>query len=158
MTSRLRRRAKGGVYVIRMRKPGAIIGLPLVGRHFGYVGLTGSFKIRKKQHFEGDCWYNLDPKVWNDLDPSFYPVIPLPDWKWLMEAVESIVIALTCPVYNVRKQPPWNMRKISPAQAGTQRRLRDKLGLSYLLMRFVVRAGLVAVVCTAGVIAYRMTK
>jgi hypothetical protein len=139
---------RGGVYVIRTRKPSAVLGLPLIGRHVGYVGLTNSFIRRKKQHLEGDRRYNVSAKDWADLAPRFYPLIPLPDWRWLLELVESLVIWALCPVYNVQKQAPWNLRKIQPSRARAQRVLRDSMGLTYRLgrsaLRLLLLAGLVA--------------
>lgn len=143
--------ARGGIYVIRTRKPSAVLGLPLLGRHTGYVGLTNSFVRRKKQHLEGDTRYAVSAKDWADLAPRFYAVIPLPDWRWLLELVESIMIAVLCPVYNVAKQPPWNLRRITPKKAKAQRFARDQFGMTYRLVRSTLRVLLLAAV-VAGVI------
>lgn len=114
---------KGGVYVYRCNKPGAIIGLPFFGRHFAYVGETKSFYHRDIQHLRGGGTYDSVWKDWADLRPKCYR-IPLPPWKWLMRSVETVVIALAWPVYNQQKNM-WNPRRISPRKAAAQRRDRD---------------------------------
>jgi hypothetical protein len=120
-------RWRGGVYVIRTRKHHAIFGLPLVGRHFGYVGETNSFRHRVPQHLVGGGRYRVKPKCWADLDPVAY-TIPLPDWYWLRSAVETLLIAVLCPVYNGQKQRAYNLRRALPSTARDQRYARDVWG------------------------------
>lgn len=121
----------GGLYVYRVRKHWAIIGLPIVGRHFGYGGMTNSFAARREQHLKGSDFYKKPAASWSDLDPKVYE-IGLPDWmvrsRWgrrLTVALETIMIAVLCPVYNDRQQAPWNLRKISRAKAKVLRAERD---------------------------------
>ena len=115
--------SKSGVYVYRTRKPNAIIGLPIIGRHFGYVGETTSFYHRDKQHLLGGGTYDATQKPWSDLEPKRY-CISLPPWKWLLRSVETLVILLTWPVYNDRKNR-WNPRRITLSAARRQRIARD---------------------------------
>lgn len=116
-------KSKSGVYIYRTRKPGAIFGLPIIGRHFAYVGETISFYHRGKQHLLGGGAYSVTQKSWSDLDPKCY-YIPLLPWKWLLRAVETITIGLTWPVYNIQKNR-WNPRRITPQRARAQRDARD---------------------------------
>jgi hypothetical protein len=118
-----------GCYVWRTRKPSAPWGLPFIGRHFGYVGETGSRFHRDPQHIEGGGTYSAVAKDWADLDPKCYPLpCPFPRWKWTRKAMETLYIAILCPVYNVQKQPPWNVRRISSRRAARQRYTRDLVG------------------------------
>lgn len=101
----------GGVYVYRCRKPGAIFGWPLIGRHFAYVGETTSFRHRHLQHTVGGGRYGHQAQPWADLDPVCVLRIPLPPWKWLLHAVETLFILILWPVYNHKKNL-WNPRRI----------------------------------------------
>ena len=133
-------RAKGGIYLIRTRKPHAPLGFPVIGRHNGYVGLTSSYYHRERQHLLGGGVYGHARKPWADLDPKFYKIIPLPNWRWLLHLVETLAIWVLCPVYNVKKQPPWNLRRVSPRQAENAAWSRAKLGKGpAIIMRAAVR-------------------
>lgn len=116
---------QGGVYVYRARKPGARFRVPILSWHFAYAGETTSFYHRHQQHVYGLGAYGTPAKSWSDRDPYVWLRIPLPPWKWLLRSVETVVIALTWPVYNVRKNR-WNPRRIPPLVARMQRRLRDQ--------------------------------
>lgn len=120
----------GGVYVFRTRKPGAILGLPFLGRHFAYVGETTSFHHRIMQHVAGGGRFNAEQKHWADLDPKVALRIPLPPWKWLLRTVETLVILLVWPVYNHRKNL-WNPRRVSLSMAAMQRRTRDRHDVAF---------------------------
>lgn len=124
---------RSGCYLVRTDKPHALRGFPIIGRHFGYVGETRSFYLRERQH-RGNVGsrdvYQHAAQPWSDLRPKFYR-IPLANWKWLMRSVETVLIGALCPVYNVAKQPPWNIRRISQGRAWTQRKLRDEQGTAY---------------------------
>jgi hypothetical protein len=113
---RRRNRLPGGVYVWRTRKPGAWLGLPLIGRHFAYVGETTSFSHRERQHRESQPWCDLEPKVYR---------IRLPRWKPLLHLVETLLILLLWPVYNHKKNL-WNPRQISLRTAKAMRESRDR--------------------------------
>ena len=116
---------KGGVYIYRVRKPSAILGWPIIGRHFGYVGETVSFWHRDRQHKESQPWSDLNPKCYR---------IPLPGWKPLLLTVETLVILLVWPVYNHKKNL-WNPRRIPLSAARRQREARDSGGFRLVLLR-----------------------
>lgn len=137
--SGLWRGCRGGVYIVRCRKPGAPWGLPIIGRHFGYVGETSSFAHRERQHkgtyLATDTFRTGPGKPWSDLKPRFYR-IPLP-FRWVRKSAETILEWTLLPVYNVKKQPPYNFRKISPAAAVRQRKIRDSEALGWWMPRMV---------------------
>lgn len=119
-----RRSYRGGCYVWRTNKPGAVVGLPIIGRHFAYVGRTRSFQHRKRQHL-GTPLPN-DPfatngKPWCDLKPRCYEI---PMWGWLSHMVEPVLIWLLFPVYNVQYNK-HNPRRISQYRALKMRARRD---------------------------------
>jgi hypothetical protein len=127
MPSRARGWRECGCYVWRTRKPHAVLGLPLIGRHTAYVGETGSRYFRDQQHRFGDARYGASGKSWSDLGPKVYP-LPcfLPHVKWCREVQEKIWIKLLMPVYNTE----WNggnPRRIKPIKAQQQRWARDKI-------------------------------
>lgn len=116
---------KGGVYVYRGRKPFSWFNIPFLSRHFIYVGETVSFKLRHEQHTRGDTVRTTPQQPWADLDPRCVLRIPLPPWKWLLRSVETVLIVLTWPVYNHKKNL-WNPRRIPLSTAQHQRYLRDR--------------------------------
>lgn len=132
MTRRRGRKWKGGVYLIRTRHPDRPAWLLLFARHHGYVGESNDYRRRKREHLIGHVGrdrhgrgYVATAKSWADLDPVFIRLIPLPDWKWLRLAVEALCIWVLCPVYNVQRQPPWNLRKRTISNAERARAIRD---------------------------------
>ncbi len=104
----------------------AALGLLLNGRHFAYVGETTAMNLRKEQHLHGGGRYDAMPKPWSDLHPTHY-YLKLPPQKWLLRSVETMVIMLTWPVYNHRKNQ-WNPRRIPIVAARAQRAQRDLMG------------------------------
>lgn len=140
--------------------------LPLFsGRHNAYAGLTNSFYFREQQHLIGSSTWGTAGKPWSDLDPKVYR-IPLPNvithkgglakalgikGRWTLELLETALIWLTCPVYNVQKQPPWNLRKIGPRQADAQRMARVKRGIKVNIGRVAARWALLAMVFAGSV-------
>lgn len=119
--------SRGGVYVYRARKPAARLRIPLLSWHFCYVGETISFYHRHLQHVAGGGQFATEQKPWADLDPYVAFRIPLPPWKWLLHAVETIVILAVWPVYNDRKNH-WNPRRVSLRDQRWQRGMRDATG------------------------------
>lgn len=137
-----------GVYIIRTRKRHAPIGLPIIGRHVGYVGQTNSFSHRIRQHLYGGGQYMVKPKPWADLSPRAH-YIHLPNWKPLRIFVELVFIWLLCPVYNVQRQPVWNLRRIRPKSAVFDRAMRDRAPMAWvwpLIFRWAIYMALAAVV------------
>ena len=123
---------RSGVYLYRCDKPGAIFGLPFIGRHNAYVGETGSFAHRHRQHTVGGGTYNSVAQPWADLNPKCYR---LPTWGWKpwLRFVETVVILLSWPVYNDAKNR-WNPRRITLNMAKAQRRARDSRSRSLRLL------------------------
>lgn len=150
-------RKRGGIYLIRCDKPGALLGLPFIGRHNAYTGMTNSFYFRERQHFYGSSVYGSAAKPFSDLRPKFYRICPLPAFitdekiigRRIMWLIETVFIWLTFPVYNVTQQPPYNLRKIKPHKADAQRVARMKLGLGYKIMRTLAR-GAIALIVFSG--------
>lgn len=135
----------GAVYVYRTRKPGAILGLPLLGRHFAYVGQSRNLKARHREHLEGGGRYNCTPKPWADLDPKRYILFRMKHCpQWALDLVEWLVIQLLLPVYN-DKMNRANPRRIPARVATRQRAQRDLRGWSWNLRPAVLAGCLLAV-------------
>lgn len=154
-----RRWKRQGVYVWRTRKPHAPLGLPLVGRHFAYVGQTSSRWHRDRQHGAGDTRYGAQAASWSDLEPKVYALPCLfPQWRWSRELSELAWTWLLCPVYPERKQPPYNLRRISRHRAARMRARRDErrsrrgwlgqkaVDICVTLVRMIIGAALLAAV------------
>ena len=117
-----------GVYVWRCDKPYALFGLPIIGRHFAYVGQSNSFARRDREHLYGSSAYDavVLPKPWSDLRPKRYAVpVLFPGWRWARERQEWLMIKLLLPAYNVQHNRT-NPRRISPERARIQRAMREK--------------------------------
>lgn len=156
--------SKGGLYIWRVDKPHAFLGLPFVGRHFGYAGMTNSYKRRSEQHTKGSTVYGTMEASWSDLRPRCYQILPLPDHflkskhKWrrgMVKFLETGLIWVTCPVYNDAQQPPYNIRKISRAKAASQRGMRDGYGKWYKVLGCVIKWIIFAVI---GSIIYFVSR
>lgn len=133
---------KGGVYIYRCRKPGAFLGWPIVGRHFAYVGETTSFFHRHGQHMES--------QPWSDLSPVCYR-IPLPTWKPLLHAVETLFILALWPVYNHKKNL-WNPRRI-PLHVAKAMRARRRLPI-YWAFRLWLALRSLCMLITVGLLVW----
>jgi hypothetical protein len=154
---------RGGLYVWRVDKPHALIGLPFIGRHFGYCGMTNSYYFREKQQLYGSEKYGTAAYSWSDLRPKRYKILPLPDSllksnhkvrRRLVKALETGLIKITCPVYNDTQQPFWNLRKISKSKAAAQRAARDSLGRGAKVGRAALRYAYWATVITLAVFTW----
>jgi hypothetical protein len=123
----MKRWKRQGCYMWRTRKPHAPLGLPVLGRHTGYIGQTGSRWHRDRQHLAGSVRWGAAKQPWSDLEPKVYPLPCLfPQWRWSRELSETLWTWLLCPVYSVEKQAPWNLRRISRARAARMREARDR--------------------------------
>lgn len=156
---------RGGLYVWRADKPHAVIGLPIIGRHFVYGGMTNSYYHREKQHLQGSVTYGTVSARWSDLRPKCYRILPLPSFilhgryrRRITFALETLMIWLLCPVYNHTQQPPWNLRKISRAKAAAQRAARDELGGVAVLGRAFIRWVFWATCITLAVLIWGMNR
>lgn len=113
----------------------APLGLSLSGRHFAYVGETTSFRDRHAQHMGNigsGAKFEQRAKPWADLDPRCVARFRLPRWKWLLRSTETLIMLLTWPVYNDKKNR-WNPRRIPLVSARRQRFARERrsLGVSW---------------------------
>ena len=154
---------KGGLYAWRVDKPHALIGLPFVGRHWGYGGMSNNYYLRGQQHLEGSTKYGAPRASWSDLRPKCYRILPLPDSllrsnhrlrRRFVRALETVMIWLLCPVYNDTQQPPYNLRKISRAKAAAMRANRDRYGAAEKVMRAGVRFAFWATVASLLMIGF----
>lgn len=145
---------EAGCYVWRTRKPSAPFGFPLIGRHFAYVGETGSRYHRDPQHIVGGGTYGAVPKSWSDLDPKVYPLPCLfPNWAAARKAQETLWTFLLWPVYPVAKNR-WNPRRISPDKAMRQRYERERMGRGSAWMRAAVRWSVGVALLAAGIVSF----
>ncbi len=135
--------SRGGIYVYRCRKPGAFLGWPIIGRHTAYVGGTTSFYHRHGQHMEQQPWSDLAPRCYR---------IPLPTWKPLLHAAETLAILLLWPVYNHSKNL-WNPRRIDLKTAKAMRYSRDRR-IGGLIFRLWLGVRTLAFLGFAATIAY----
>lgn len=119
-----------GVYIFRTRRPGLLGKVPLIGRHFAYVGMSRHVRSRKSQHLDGSVRYNTPAKPWTDLKPTWY-FVAMP-WapNWVLLSAETLIIALLWPVYNHQKNL-WNPRRIPLRSAKRQRGSRDVVRWSF---------------------------
>lgn len=155
---------KGGLYIWRVRKPHALIGLPFIGRHIGYAGMTNSYRRREREHLEGSITYGTLPAAWSDLNPKCYRVLPLPPCllrarntirrEWIVKRLETALIWLTIPVYNETQQAPYNMRRIRPRQARAERKRRDEYGRLYRVARWGLAIFVRVAILALGIYAY----
>jgi hypothetical protein len=123
----------GAVYVYRTRKPNALIGLPIVGRHFGYVGQSRNLKARHGEHLYGGGRYGKPPASWSDLKPKRYVLFKLPHCpQWLLDLMEFLFIRILFPVYN-DKLNRGNPRRIDRKRAARMRVRRDVTRWSFYL-------------------------
>lgn len=145
------RRRRGGVYLWRtdrhhvrpewfMRWFGWI---PWIGhRENAYVGESVSFYLRERDHL-GKGRHKHAAKDWSDLRPVMHRVIKLPwwlCWKWVLRPLETLVMLVTWPRYNVAKNG-WNPRRITPARAEAQRAERDRRRAAWGVFRSVNYSG-----------------
>jgi len=141
------KRLQGGIYLFRTNKPWAILGLPIIGRHNGYVGQSVAYSLRWRQHTAGGGKFKSVAKAWSDLDPEAWRILPLPGWMfartpWAVNFLELLCIVLLAPVYN-DKMNHWNLRRISKQRAHSQRTWREwaplLLRISVMLLVLLVK-------------------
>jgi hypothetical protein len=119
------------VYGYRTRKPGAILGLPIIGRHWGYVGQTRRPAVRHLEHMTGRGRYNKGPANWADLDPERYVLFSLNHFpQWMLNGVELFFIFILLPVYN-HKGNLGNPRRIRLVVARRHRYWRAKMRMRW---------------------------
>ena len=113
------------IYAYRTRKPWARWGLPIIGRHWAYVGRTNDLARRDDEHLVGGGRYGAVPKDWADLEPRRYVLV---GYRRRREPrthlLEWAAVRLLWPVYNVSMNR-WNPRRIKPYDARRQRQARN---------------------------------
>jgi hypothetical protein len=120
----------GEVYAYRTRKSHAVLGLPFLGWHWGYVGQTRNPKARHGEHLLGGGRYGKPAASWSDLRPRRYVIFKLRHCpQWILNLVELLAIRILCPVYN-EKLNRANPRRISRRRALRHRARRDLIGWS----------------------------
>lgn len=166
------KRRRGGVYLWRVDHH-----LNRARRVNGYVGETVSYHFRSRQHM-GVSHYSeagkgrlvtpvkVPSQAWSDLRPRMYKVIPLPwwlCWKWVLRPLETLVISVTWPRYNVAKNK-WNPLRIDKRQAQLDRLQRDRgTAVQHFrtwtahLFRYTVQ-GLGALAILAGLMGWLVTR
>jgi hypothetical protein len=122
----------GEVYAYRTRKPGAIMGLPFLGRHWAYVGQTRNPKMRHREHLYGGGRYGRMPASWSDLKPKKYVLFRLRYCpQWMLSGVELFFILVLWPAYN-HVGNKANPRRISIKRARRARIRRDVAGVLWM--------------------------
>lgn len=145
---------QAGCYVWRTRKPHAPLGLPFVGRHFAYVGETGSRYHRDPQHVRGGGTYGAVAKPWSDLDPKVYPLPCLfPNSQRSRLFHEKLYTRILLPVYPTENNT-GNPRRITSEHAQAQRAARDRLGKSVVIVQMLVRWLVSATVLSCALLLY----
>jgi hypothetical protein len=143
----------GEVYAYRTRKSHAVLGVPFLGWHWGYVGQTRNPKARHGEHLNGGGRYGKAAAPWSDLKPRRFVIFRMRRCpQWLLNFVEFLAIRLLCPVYN-EKLNRGNPRRISRRRALRQRVMRDRLGWAPGLHLGHVFLALVWLAIIVGVIA-----
>lgn len=116
----------GEVYAYRVNKPNAFLGLPFIGRHWGYVGQTRNPKARHGEHMDGGGRYGKGPAPWSDLRPKRYTLFKVSHCpQWILNLMERLAVYLLWPVYN-DKMNRWNPRRISRIRAARHRYFRER--------------------------------
>lgn len=143
----------GEVYAYRTRKSHAVLGVPFLGWHWGYVGQTRNPKARHGEHLNGGGRYGKAAAAWSDLKPRRFVIFRMRRCpQWLLNFVEFLAIRLLCPVYN-EKLNRGNPRRISRRRALRQRFMRDRLGWAPGLHLGHVFMIILALLIIVGVIA-----
>jgi hypothetical protein len=130
---------KRGLYVWRTRKPHALLGLPVIGRHNAYVGMTSSRYHRDLQHIHGGS-KGTPPAPWSDLSPRVY-ALPclLPGWEFARRVQEKFWILLLLPVYN-QQFNKHNPRRLTRSYAYTLKQRRQAGGRRFNASLALLRA------------------
>ena len=121
------------IYAYRTRKPGAVFGLPIIGRHWAYVGRTNDLQRRHLEHILGGGPYGAVPKLWADLEPKRYVICRRRRRReWRTHLLEWLFILLLLPVYNV------SMNRRNPRRIGRAEQVRQRLARNQGAARGVV--------------------
>lgn len=152
------RRRRPGIYAYRTRKH------LRRGTEWGYAGMSTSLPDRFKCH-AGTCGKHIacaGGKPWYDLKAAYYE-LRLPwwlGWKWFLLSIETIMIVVLRPRYNVQKNP--RRSKVGKVQQGLQRAQRERaraVGQEVLrasITDLVIRSAAILLI-VAGPLGYYLT-
>lgn len=130
MSRRWWERTTEEIYAYRCLKPSAMIGIPIIGWHWGYAGRTNNARRRDAEHLVGGGRYGTVAKSWADRRPRRKVIFPMRRRLELTTRfLEWLTIKTLMPVYNIT----WNRtnpRRIPPWVAARQRAMRDTVGWS----------------------------
>lgn len=152
------RRRRPGVYAYRTRKH------LRRGVEWGYVGESTNLPLRAKCH-AGTCRHaTCAEKPWYDLKVGYWE-LRLPwwlGWKWVLRSIETILIVVLRPRYNVAKNRRRGRVPLSVAKV--QRANRDRMAAHYSgriadrhALDYLIRATAVALIL-AGPIGWYLTR
>jgi hypothetical protein len=132
-------RTREEVYAYRTTKPWAALGLPIIGRHWGYAGRTNDPKRRDMEHIVGGGRYSAVAKPWADLRPRRFVIFRMKSRTEAMtHFLEWLTIKVLLPVYNVDMNLT-NPRRITKKAQAAQRFARDQFGTTARLMSLALR-------------------
>lgn len=132
-------RTREEVYAYRTTKPHAPLGLPIIGRHWGYAGRTNDPKRRDMEHIRGGGRYAAVAKHWADLRPRRFVIFRMKSRTEAMtHFLEWFTIKVLLPVYNVDMNLT-NPRRITPRAQAAQRFARDQFGATARITRLALR-------------------
>jgi len=116
-----RRYAHAGIYLYRTRRH------MRPGTEWGYAGKSRNMRLRDQCH-RGECTRHpgcAGGKPWSDLVIRRH-TLELPWWlgfDWITLSLETALILVTRPRYNIQKNPRWN--KVPKGLQLAQRRARE---------------------------------
>lgn len=138
------------VYAYRTDKPHAPLGLPIIGRHWGYGGRTNNPRRRHTEHVIGGGPYGHTQKPWADLRPRRFVIFRMKRRTELMtHFLEWLTIKILLPVYN-HDMNLTNPRRITLKAQKAQRFARDQFGTTARLTKMGLRWLLLAAVLVAA--------
>jgi hypothetical protein len=145
------------IYAYRTRKPHGF-GLPVVGRHWAYVGRTSVPHLRHSEHMVGGGKWRAKPKPWADLEPRRFVICRK---KRRMEItthfLEWFWIKVLMPVYNVSMNRT-NPRRIKPWTQAAQRAHRNQYGQAAAVVPAVLKLSALSVVALAVLALVQMGR
>lgn len=154
------RRRTPGIYVFRTRRHARR------GTEWGYAGKSNHLALRRGCHV-GTCTRHegcKGGKPWADLIVRYWS-LRLPwwlGWQWVTLSLETIVIAILRPRYNIQKNP--RRSKVPASVQVLQRAARDRAAMAGHPMRLgaspidlFIRCAAVAIMVT-GAVGWLLTR
>lgn len=144
------RRRRPGIYLYRTRRHSGW------GTEWGYGGKSNHLPLRAAQHAATSSWFDL--VVWRGQWRLPWWL----GWQWVTLSLETIMILVVRPRYNVQKNPRRN--KVNKALQASQRIARDaarasgvRRERSLFSVDLVVRAAAVLMILT-GLSGYFLNR